>query len=343
MTKRTRYFMAGGAAVMVAAVGTGLVAYYEGGFPSVLASRQAPSELNYVPADAAIVAYANVRQIMDSDTRQRLKQAMPPQSGQQEFQQETGIDIERDINYVVAAVTDTASTNPGGLVIARGSFNTGQLEALVTSHGGVAEQYKNKRLVTVSEQHIADPDVQQMMKHPGHHAITLAVLEPGLIAIGPEQTIKSAIDAEMSAQSITSNAQMMQLVSDIEGGNNAWAVGRLDAINQSEIPAQVRAHLPPVKTFAVMAHIDGGITGTLRADANDDQSAENLRQIVNGFLAFGRLQAQNDPRAAALMQTLQLSGSGKTVALSFMVPAEMLNMLPKHIKMNGTDEGQPRR
>jgi hypothetical protein len=160
-------------------------------------------------------------------------------------------------------------------------------------------------------------DMGQTAPHGGHQAITLAFLEPGLLGIGPEETIKSAIDAEMSAHSITSNADMMQLVSDIDGGNNAWAVGRFDAINQSDIPVQVRSHIPPVKTFAVMAHIDGGISGTVRADANDDQ-------------AFGRMQAQNDPKAAAVMQALQLSGTGKTVALSFTIPSDMLDMLPRH-------------
>lgn len=340
MTKRTRYFMAGGAAVMVAAVGTGLVAYYEGGFPSVFASRQAPSELNYVPADAAIVAYANVRQIMDSQTRQRLKQAMPPQSGQKEFEEQTGIDIERDINYVVAAVTDSTAAKPGALVIARGHFNQGQLESLIVNHGGVSEDYRNKKLVTVSNMHGTTFDVQRQPQDHRINAITLAFLEPGLVAIGAQQTIKNAIDAEMSAHSITSNADMMQLVSDIDAGNNAWAVGRFDAINQSDIPVQVRSHIPPVKTFAVMAHIDGGISGTLRADANDDQSAENLRQMVNGLLAFGRLQAQNDPKAAALMQTLQLSGTGKTVALSFTVPSEMIDMI-HHVRANGNGIGEP--
>lgn len=327
---------------MVAAVGTGLVAYYEGGFPSLLASRQGPSELSYVPADAAIVAYANVREIMDSETRQRLKAAMPPQTGQEEFQQLTGIDIERDISYVLAALTDTGQ--PGGLVIARGTFDAPRLEGLITSHGGQLEEYKGKRLITARNLHtdVQDhPEIQQMMPSQGPHpvgAVTLAFLEPGLIAIGAEPSIKSAIDAEMSARSITSDASMMQLVSEIDAGNNAWAVGRFDAIDQSQIPTQIRSHLPPVKTFAVMARIDGGVRGTLRADAADDQSADNLRQIVNGFLAFGRLQAENDPRAAVVMQSLQLSGSGKTVALSFTVPPALIEMLPK--RMTGTPQQQ---
>jgi hypothetical protein len=71
MTKQTRYFMAGSAAVLVAGLCTGLVAYYGGGFQAVSAST-GPTELAYVPADASVVAYADVRSIMDSELRQRL-------------------------------------------------------------------------------------------------------------------------------------------------------------------------------------------------------------------------------------------------------------------------------
>ena len=72
MTKKTRYFMAGSAAVLAAGLCTGLVAYYSGGFQALSAST-GPTELAYVPADAAVVAYADVRAIMDSELRQRLK------------------------------------------------------------------------------------------------------------------------------------------------------------------------------------------------------------------------------------------------------------------------------
>jgi hypothetical protein len=330
--------MSGAAAVVIAGVGTGLVAYYAGGFPSLSASRQGPSELNYVPATAAVIAYANVREVMDSELRRRLKQSLPNETGQQEFQNETGIDIERDIDYVIAAMTTTGPSDVNGLVIARGRFNVTRLEALARDHGGVVEDYQGKRLITVSDVKPADSQAQPLAPHRSGHALTLAFLEPGLVAIGGDPAIKSAIDAEMSAHSITSNADMMQLVSDIDHGNNTWAVGRLDAIDQSQIPVQIRSHIPPVKTFAVMAHIDGGVSGTIRADASDDQSGENLRQIVNGFLAFGRLQAQNDPRAALVMQSLQLSGSGKTVKLSFVIPTAALDMLPirRSVGVGGT-------
>src|SRR4026207_311535 len=105
MTKKTRYFLAGSAAVLAAGLGTGLVAYYTGGFQPVSASAVS-NELRYVPADATLVAYADVRAIMGSEPRARLKQLMPMhEQGQQEFRAHTGIDIERDIDYVVASLS----------------------------------------------------------------------------------------------------------------------------------------------------------------------------------------------------------------------------------------------
>jgi hypothetical protein len=51
---------------------------------------------------------------------------------------------------------------------------------------------------------------------------------------------------------------------------------------------------------------------------------------VNGALAFGEMVGRNDPRAAAALKTIQMSGTGKTVQLSFTVPGELLQMvLPK--------------
>src|SRR5215831_8272554 len=205
MTKKTRYFMAGSAAIVVAGLTTGLVAYYGGGFPSLSASRSGPPELAYVPADATVVAFANVNDIMNSEVRQKLKAALPNETGQQEFQKETGIDIERDIQYVVAALTtpgpDGLNNNPNGLVVARGNFNAPQLETLATEHGGVVEDYKGKRLVKISDPNNA------------RHTFDLAFLEPGLVGIGSETAIKSSIDAQLTAKSISSNNDMMELVS----------------------------------------------------------------------------------------------------------------------------------
>ena len=317
MTKQTRYFMAGSAAVLAAGLCTGLVAYYGGGFQPLSASA-VPDELRYIPAESTVVAYADVRAIMDSEFRTRLKQALPMhEQGQEEFQRHTGIDIERDVDYVVAAMTALPTGgHPNGLVVVRGRFNDAQLETLAREHGADAKDYRGKRLISMRK---------------GDGSGSLAFLEPGLVAVGESAAIERAIDAQMSAQSITANTEMMDLVRDIDrANNNAWAVGRFDVLaSQAKLPEQVARQIPAIKWFAAAAHINGGIAGMLRAEARDDTSAENLRDVVRGVLALGRMQAQAEPRAAALVDSLQLTGSGKTVQLSFTLPADLLELLPK--------------
>lgn len=324
MTKKTRYFLAGSAAVLAAGLGTGLVAYYTGGFQTLSASP-VESELRYVPADATLVAYADVRQIMDSDLRARLKEAMPMhEQGQREFQEHTGIDVERDIDYVVASLSSVSGEKPAPLVVARGRFNDTQLEALILKHGGAVEDYKGKRIVVCSTNENGVPVPTQS------GSMTLAFLEPGLVAIGDSNAVKTSIDAQLTSHSITSNNEMMELVSDIGQYNNAWAVGRFDLLaSQAHLPEQVASRLPPIKWFAAAGHVNGGLSGSLRAEARDDQAAENLRDVVRGFLALARMQAGSDPRVQGLVESLQLTGSGKTVALSFTVPSEVLQLIPK--------------
>jgi len=301
--------------VLVAGLCTGLVAYYGGGFQALSAST-GPIELRYVPPDAAVIAYADVSAIMNSELRQRIKEAMPMhQQGQEEFQRETGIDIEKDIQYVVAAVTPGTRS---ALLVARGTFNPTQLESLAIQHGGAVETYKDKRLVSKTDDN-------------SQNSGTLAFLEPGLVAIGDTATVKRAIDAQLSSTSVTSNDEIMTLVSDIEQGNNAWAVGRFDVLTaHAKLPEQIARQIPPVKWFAAAGHINGGVSGLVRVEANDDQAAELLRRQVNGALAFGEMMGRSDARVSAALKTIQTGGTGKTVQVSFTVPGELLQLvMPK--------------
>lgn len=318
MTRRTRYFMAGSGAILAAGLCVGLAAYYGGGFQALSAST-GPDELRYVPADAAVIAYADVGAIMNSELRHRIKLAMPMhEKGQEEFRRETGIDIERDIQYIVAAITPGTHS---ALLVARGNFNPVQLETLAVEHGGTAETYRDKRLVST-------PGKVNGQGQTG----TLAFLEPGLVAIGDTASIKRAIDAQLSATSVTSNDEIRTLVSQIEQSHNAWALGRFDVLtSQARLPEQIARQIPPVKFFTTGVHINGGVSGMVRLQAIDDESAELLRRQVNGALAFGEMMGRSDPRAAALLKSLQMSGSGKDVEVSFTVPAELLQLvLPKH-------------
>src|SRR4030095_16826537 len=90
MTRGTRFFLAGSAVIVVLGLGTGLVAYYNGSLPLGF-GRSDDQQLAYLPADAAAVGYADVRTIMDSEFRQKLRQTMPAGEELARFKEELGV------------------------------------------------------------------------------------------------------------------------------------------------------------------------------------------------------------------------------------------------------------
>src|SRR5439155_19439166 len=136
---------------------------------------------------------------------------------------------------------------------------------------GQVEEYKTKRLIVVTETHAM----------PG--AFVVAFVEPGLIALGSDRVVRTAIDLHQGGnnpnagvESITSNEELMNLVRSLETGN-AWAVGRFDALRaQARLPENVASQIPAINWFAVSTHINGGIRGVLRAETRDDEAANNL-------------------------------------------------------------------
>ena len=105
MTTKTRYFVIASLLVISVGLGTGLVAYYVG-FPAGAATRAGgPEELQYIPHDATLIAYANIQEVMASELRQRLHETMGSKAqdnGRQEFQELTGINYETDIERIIA-------------------------------------------------------------------------------------------------------------------------------------------------------------------------------------------------------------------------------------------------
>ena len=360
MNRTSRLFLMGSGFVLAAGLGTGLVAYYGGGLPTLASAGRAvgPDELKYVPEAAAVVAYANVRDVMNSEFRQKIRKVLPDDEtkGQEEFQRETGINIEQDIDYVLAWMTPTPAnaqaaaqdpsdhdrgSHPVGLVLLHGRFDTARLESLATSHGGVVETIDGIRVLRPNPDKAPDAVEAEPPAPNGDGRVTIArhrhsgpppmvaFLESGLIALGEEPTIRAAIAHGASGgRSIRDNQDMVNLIGDLEGSSNVWAVGRMDALTaNASLPEPLAQHLPAVKWFSASSHVGAGISGLLRAEARDDEAAKNLRDVLQGFLAMAKMHASQKPELAPIVQSLEVSGTGTTVALSFEVQPALVDAL----------------
>ena len=315
MNRKTRYFVIASLLVLTVGIGTGLVAYYIG-FPTAFA-QQGPDELQLVPGNAVVVAYANVHEVMVSNLRERIRQAMPQlPDGQREFEHATGINIETDVDRVVAALVppdDGRFDVPrSGLFIATGRFNQVRVEALMREHGASEEAYKGRRLFVAP--------------HDGA-GLSVAFVEPGLVAVGGAPLVRAAIDRRNGGESVRANDDIMGLVRSLDRGN-VWAVGRFDALaSRANLPPQIASQLPPITWFAVSGHVNGGLLGDIRMETRDEESATQFRDVIRGFIALARMQADAHPELEQVLRSIQLGGSGKTVAVSFELPASALDVL----------------
>src|SRR5262245_38608745 len=183
--KKTRYFVAISGAILAIGLGTGIVASYMGLPVSVFSSAAGPEELQYVPPDAAVVAYANVREVMDSQFRQRFKNLGPSETDKNEFEEKTGLNLEQDVDSVVAAVMpkDGMANNPAGsfLILAKARYQAARLEALAIEHGAQVTEYQGKRLITHHEE------------NANHEDMAFGFVEADLVAFGSLASVKASI------------------------------------------------------------------------------------------------------------------------------------------------------
>jgi len=314
MTHQTRYFVLGASGLLVVGLVTGLFAYVNRG-AALAVSVTERDELAYVPSNASIVAYANVREVMLSDFRERIRQIAPDEVGQAELEQQLGLNIERDIDHVVAFLAPGPDDGRlAGLVLFRGRFDTTRLEAVARGGGATVSEYAGTRVVSIDAGDVG--------------ALAMAFMEPGLVAVGDLGTVHQAIDRGSAGADLTSNEQMMGLLERVDRGSNAWAVGRFgDLSSLGFLPDEVSAQIPAVTAFAVSGRVNGGLSGSVTIEGRDEAAGQNLRDVFRGFLALATMQTTGRPELEAMLGSLQLSGTGTLATLSFWLPSEALDFI----------------
>ena len=319
MSRRTRYVALASGGVLAVGLCSGLVAYLNRGITLGVAA-DAPPELAFVPANATAVAYADLRAVMASEFRGRLRQIAPDSVGREQLERHLGLSVERDIDRVVAFWAPEPDADPttaeaaSGLALFAGRFDADRLETVARAGGAVASEENGVRIVS--------------RELDGVGSLAMAFLAPGLVAVGDLATVREAAGRAPGGAGIVSDEGMMRLLDRVDRRSSVWAVGRFtDSGLFGWVPERVSEQLPPVTAFAVEGRINGGIGLSLTVEGRDDEAAQNLRDVVRGFVALARMQSLGVPELQAILDSLETGGRGTAVTLSFHLPADALDFL----------------
>lgn len=274
--------------------------------------------LNLVMPDAKMMAGVNVAQAKASPFGQYvLSQMTTNNSGLQQLSTLTGFDPRRDVNELLLA-SSAAPGSHGGLAAATGTFDVNSIVAFATSKGAKTETIGG---ITILE----DPNQT--------HAV--AFLSGSLVAAGDIDSVKAAI-GRVAQPSILPVALVTQ-VNQLSAAEDAWALTTVPPASLQ--PGATAPTIPGLgnglqNSLGSVQSVFGGVkfgtnvSFTAQAQTDTAQNATALAGVVQFLANMAQLQAANqNPQAAAALQSLTATASGTTVTVNLSVPEDQFQQL----------------
>lgn len=271
-----------------------------------------PQLLGLVPPQARIVAGINIAQARSTPFGQFLLSRIDAESeGLGKFAAITGFDPRRDLSEIVVASLAGAGQNKPGLVIARGTFDSGRIFAAARADGHTLENYHGV----------------EMAIGKGQHGGAVAFLDSVLAVAGDAAEVRAAIDRR--GVPTTFVAAIGAKIAQLGASQDAWVVSlgpvagfdpgmrdkALNGVFQGDVAKSIEQASAGVKFGA-------SVQLTVEATARSGKDATALGDVVRFLAGMAQL---NMPEAEAarlgpLFQSLDVNTQGNTVKVTASVP-----------------------
>jgi hypothetical protein len=246
----------------------------------------------------------------------------------QNFVAGTGFNPLQDVTEVLAA-TAADPSNPGGLVLARGTFPVDKISASLSggSANWQATTYGGATLIGTS-----NPNDKVA------HAV--AFIGSSIALAGDLASVKAAIDRSSGANSI--DPALAVAVNQLSGSEDEWLVSSVSL--GSLIPASASATGPAATVLPLLKNIQslsGGVkfgdnvVFTGEAVANSPQNAAALSAVIKLGIALGASLTAKNPQLTdliQLLQTSQITTNGSEVDLSLSIPESQIEALVNSVQ-----------
>jgi|SRR5579859_4011829 len=291
-----------------------------------------PQLVSLLMPDAKVVAGVNVEQARNSSLGQFMLVHM--QNGDEGFAKlaaTTGFDPRRDLREVLMGTIG----QPGqqGLVLARGTFDTGRIFAAARLGGHTVETYNGVDILTGKDDSLT-------------HAVTF--LDGSIAVAGDLASVHGAIDRHAAANGALDPA-LAAKIDQLSNSQDAWSVSTvpLAALANQRMPDTKLNGMLNTDVVKSILQTSGGIKlGAIvqisgEAVANSDKNATALADVVR-FL--GSMVQSNAPAASAaaitaLVKSLDVKADGNTVKVALAIPEQqiegLVNTVGQHHSMHG--------
>jgi hypothetical protein len=195
------------------------------------------------------------------------------------------------------------------LLLARGRFDNARIEATLRNAGGAPTEHRGYRFVS-------------------NERIAVAFVETGFIVAGAPASVRLSLDTKATGSgSITSDESLVRLVGRVDDAAT-WVVADFQALQTTKmLPGAMAGQLPAITWLAASGDVGDGLSARIFAEGRDERAAQDLQEVIRGFVALARMQTGQEAAFNQLLNSIELTGEGNTVTLSFAIPAEFFDRL----------------
>ena len=261
-----------------------------------------PALESLVPADAVLVAGANLEAIRNTPVFQKLLSRMPlPQLD--EFTRRTGLDPRKDLSEVVSCTNGKT-----GLLLARGRFRTQDLEARLEANGAKRIAYKKYSLF-------------------GDERAAIFFWNTSTAIGGPAPDLRSIID-QNGARGLP--VPLRDLLRSLPSGNQIYAAlaGGLEGLNlaipQDSNLGNMTSALRSIDSATLGMDLRSGIAVTAEVASKSDRDAKFIHDMVKGVVGLGRLNTPDShPELLKLYDAIQVTQQQTHTKVTADIPADL--------------------
>ena len=349
----------------------------EGLFVSKAGPANAENALKLIPKDVMAVFFIDIHRVMTIEFINNLiKEKEKDETSDeltdfQEFKAKTGIDPEKDINFIVGAITGkTKKGKEDGVGIINLTYNKDLLLSTIKEelakekeeehekqaeeeegeeegeeeHELIEEEYNGFTIYTVREEEEEEEHGEEEKEHGKKHEKggSFSFLDESNIAVGDKNSVKSVIDVlQKKKENVFKNEGFSSLLTKIDKDAIFWGAALIpsEEINKAISEKPELIILEAVNAASVsLGYKNKNIIADIKIMSSDPIKNQELADNLNGYKSMAALIQIQDLNMAEILDRIEITSFPDHVKIYTSFPEDLPQTIIDKLKMEKTKE-----
>lgn len=275
-------------------------------------SQSMETQLALLPEQATIIGYANIKKIHNSEFLNMFldstRHSPFHEKEYQEFVENTGLDLQRDVNEVyIAANPGLTNNEKNGLAVILGKFQSERIIDYIKSKTDIREgsintyNYEDYKIYQVS-----DDDT-----------VNFTFIDAKTLLIGNEANIQLWIDKSLGKSKKSGN-DLLKKVNDLKFKDTAWFTMNTSYLTKILKDKDIKKlkSIENLKKFSVSMNLVDTFKLFGQSEFESDEQAELFRDAIKGLIAAGKLSASDDRNIVDLLNSITVNQKNSQVLVN---------------------------